>query len=252
MLVCCDVCLCLCCLLSQLVAVSGPFRPVSSSFPVVSGGAVAAERNPFDRLQTLDREVQTDSVSTSKVQHGLWHPNAMIVGADVGPETDEHEYKSLMVSADKTRKPSPMRPCRDLSEVLKKVVEHRKEINAMLNHHTEGTVHFGIQDEGRVEEGLDFDKTGVIDKLQTRVGQLLQESYPAVRSCFVAVKLVDLLTSTGEPTRRWRFDINVKPYCSEVVRISRYQTGAYYRQGGNSEPMPADMMDRLQDEKREK
>ena len=47
MLVSCDVCLCLfCLLLSQVVAVSGPFRPVSSSAPVVSGGAVAAERSP--------------------------------------------------------------------------------------------------------------------------------------------------------------------------------------------------------------
>ena len=45
----CDVCLCLqlCCLLfSQVVAVSGPFRPVSSSTPVVTGGAVAAESSP--------------------------------------------------------------------------------------------------------------------------------------------------------------------------------------------------------------
>ena len=48
MLLSCDVCLCLCCLLlSQVVAVSGPFRPVSSSAPVVSGGAVAAERSPL-------------------------------------------------------------------------------------------------------------------------------------------------------------------------------------------------------------
>ena len=47
MLLSCDVSLCLCCLLlSQVVAVSGPFRPVSSSAPVVSGGAVAAERSP--------------------------------------------------------------------------------------------------------------------------------------------------------------------------------------------------------------
>ena len=38
------VCLCLCCpLLSQVLA---PFRPVSSSAPVVSGGAVVAERRP--------------------------------------------------------------------------------------------------------------------------------------------------------------------------------------------------------------
>ena len=47
MLLSCDVCLCLCCLLlSQVVAVSGPFRPVSSSAPVVSGGPVVAERSP--------------------------------------------------------------------------------------------------------------------------------------------------------------------------------------------------------------
>ena len=47
MLLSCEVCLCLCCLLlSQVVAVSGPFRPVSISAPFVSGGAVAAERSP--------------------------------------------------------------------------------------------------------------------------------------------------------------------------------------------------------------
>ena len=31
---------------SQTVAVSGPFRPVSSSAPAVSGGAFATERSP--------------------------------------------------------------------------------------------------------------------------------------------------------------------------------------------------------------
>ena len=47
MLLSCDVCLCLCCLLlSQVVALSGPFRPVSSSALVVSGGAVVAEKSP--------------------------------------------------------------------------------------------------------------------------------------------------------------------------------------------------------------
>ena len=42
MLVSCDVCLCLCCLLSQVVSVSD----TSSSALVVSGGAVAAKRSP--------------------------------------------------------------------------------------------------------------------------------------------------------------------------------------------------------------
>ena len=47
MLLSCEVCLCLCCLLhSQVVAVSGSLRPVSSSAPGVSGGADADERSP--------------------------------------------------------------------------------------------------------------------------------------------------------------------------------------------------------------
>ena len=48
MLLSCDVCLCLCCLLlSQVVPVSGSFGSVSSSGPVESRGAVAAERSPL-------------------------------------------------------------------------------------------------------------------------------------------------------------------------------------------------------------
>lgn len=43
----CDACLCLCyLLLSQVLSVSGTFRPVSSCAPAVSGGAVAAGRSP--------------------------------------------------------------------------------------------------------------------------------------------------------------------------------------------------------------
>ena len=39
-------CVCAASSSSQVVPVSGPVRPVSSSAPVVSGGAVAAERSP--------------------------------------------------------------------------------------------------------------------------------------------------------------------------------------------------------------
>ncbi len=180
-----------------------------------------------------------------------WHSNAMVVGANVGPETDEHEYKSFMVPTDKTKKPPPMRPCKDDSEVLKKVVDHSKEINAMLNHRTGGSIHFGIHDDGIVEEGLDLPQAALIDKLQTRVGQLLQVFYPAVQSRFVAIQPVNLVNRSGEPTGQWRFDICVTPY-DKVVLFSRHQTVAYYRQGGNSEPMPADMMERLRVERQQK
>ena len=170
---------------------------------------------------------------------------SMIFSASIGPETDEHEYKSLMVPADKAKKPPPMRPCKDTSEVIKKVGDHSKEINAMLNHHTRGRIHFGIHDNGIVEEGLDLPQAALIDKLQTRVDQLLQEFYPAVQSRFVAIQPVNLVNRSGEPTGRWRFDICVTPYHSEVVHISNKDTVAYYRQGGNSEKMTANMMERL-------
>ena len=179
-----------------------------------------------------------------------WHPSAMIVGANVGPETDEHEYKSLMVPADKTKKTPPMRPCKDTREVLDKVVHHSKEINAMLNHHTRGSIHFGIQDDGMVEEGLDLPQAALIDKLQARVGQLLEGFNPPVQSQFVAIQLVNLVNSSGEPTGRWRFDICVTPHDSEVVLMP--DTTAYYRQGGNSQMITAYIMKRLQNERQRK
>ena len=174
----------------------------------------------------------------------------MSFGTSIGPETNEHEYKSLMVPADKSKKPPPMRSCKDTSEVLKKAVDHSKEISAMLNHHTRGSIHFGIQDDGMVEEGLDLPQAALIDKLQAMVGQLLQEFYPTVQSHFVGIQPVNLVNRSGEPTGRWRFDTCVTPYHSEVVLISNKDTVDCYRQGGNSEKMTANMlMERLRVEK---
>ena len=139
-----------------------------------------------------------------------------------------------------------MRPCKDTSEVLEKVVDNSKEINAMLNHHSRGTVHFGIDKSNTVEEGLDLPQEDVIKQLQTSVGQLLQGFYPAVQSHFVKIQLVHR-DSTGELTGRWRFDICVTPYDKDVVLLSCELTIAYCRQGGNSEPMPADLMESLRE-----
>ena len=195
-----------------------------------------------------------------------WHANANVVGANVGPETNEHEYKSLVIPADKTKKPKPMGPCKDTSdhevradktkkpppmgpcrdtrEVLNEVVDHSKEINAMLNHHTRGTVHFGISNKCFVEEGLDLPQDDLIDKLQTRVGQLLERFNPPVQSRFVDIRPVNLVNSSGEPTGRWRFDICVTPHDSEFVFMS--DNVAYYRQGGNSHMVTAYIMKQLQ------
>ena len=64
----CYVCLCLCCLLSQVVAASGTIRPFSSSAPVVSGGVVAAERSP------LVCEGELCGVSSPSVRQGWNRP----------------------------------------------------------------------------------------------------------------------------------------------------------------------------------
>ena len=131
---------------------------------------ILAERSPPNRLQTVESEVQTDGLGRKGAGWVVACKSNMIFSASVGPETDEHEYKSLMVPADKTKKPPSMRPCKDTSEILKKVVDHSKEINAMLNHHTGGSIYFGIHGNGIVEEGLDLPQAALIDKLQTRVG----------------------------------------------------------------------------------
>ena len=59
-------------------------------------------------------------------------------------------------------------------------MDHSKEMNTMLNHHTGGTVHFGV------------------------------------------------------------IDISVSPH-DKLALLGRSQTVAYYRQGGNSVPIPADL-----------
>ena len=111
---------------------------------------------------------------------------------------------------------------------------------------------FGIHDDGIVKEGLDLPQAALIDKLQTRVGQLLQEFYPAVQSHFVAIQPVNLVNRSGESTGWWRFDNCVNPCHREVVFISNKDTVAYYRQEGNSEKMTANIVERLQVERQSK
>ena len=93
-------------------------------------------------------------------------------------------------------------------------------------------MHFGIHDDGNVEEGLDLLQSALIDKLQTRVGQLLLEFYPAVQSRFVAIQPINLVNRSGEPTGRWRFD-QLWPTAPRalptVAGVSNKDTVAYCR-----------------------
>ena len=116
----------------------------------------------------------------------------------------------------------------------------RRGINAMLNHPTGGSIHFGIHDNGIVEEGLDLEQNHVIDKLRMKVGEVLQNFWPPVESSFAQVEPVELRNSKQELTGRWRFDIIVKPH-KTVVQFSQKET-AYYRQGPRNVRMTVDVL----------
>ena len=168
-------------------------------------------------------------------QDGLWHPNADIVGGDVGAETDDHEYKSLMEYID--GESQPLNTLRGLHERVNKVT-YTKAVNAMLNHPTGGCIHFGIGDDGIVEEGLNLDckQNHAIDELRKKVGDILNSFWPPVESSKAQVEPVNLRNNNNQLTGRWRFDIVVKP-CKEGAKVDSV---AYHRMGPQTVRMTED------------
>ena len=171
-------------------------------------------------------------------QFSQWDENAAaVVGANVGAEKDNHEYKSLMVCVDGVNQ-----PFNNASGIVRRVAQekYRCGINAMLNHRTGGSIHFGIHANGIVEEGLDLEQTLVIDELRVKVGEVLKNFCPPVESTFAQVEPVDLRNDKQEVTGRWRFNIVVKPHPS-VVLLSQTKP-AYYRQGPQTVKMTHDVL----------
>ena len=163
---------------------------------------------------------------------------AATVGANVGAETDDHEYKTLV-----EKEPDKMKP-------VERRVGHedkRVAINAMLNNPTGGCIHFGINDDGIVEEGLILKQNQAIDKLRKKVGDVLRNFWPQVKSSYVQVVPVNLRNVEHKLTGRWRFDIVVKPH-PKVVQLSKDQP-AYCRSGPQCKKMEYDeLAERLRHE----
>lgn len=192
--------------------------------------------NSLDRQQFVEREVQTDS-SQVKEQDGLWHPNAATVGGAVGPETENHEYKSLLDCVGGVHQ-----PLSSVCGVVQRVASDacRRGINAMLNHRIAGgSIHFGISDNGTVEEGLALEQSKVLDELRKTVSNATKTFCPSVELSFVQIKPVNLRNDKHELTGRWRFDIAMKPH-PRVVQISEDEI-AFYRQGSRNVAMSYDM-----------
>ena len=154
---------------------------------------------------------------------------AATVDANVGAERADHEYKSLM---------GPVggggQPASNVHGVVRKVggEECRKAINAMLNYPTGGCIHYGIYDNGIVQEGLDLEQRKATDKLRKKVGVVLSKFSPPVDPSYVHVEPVDLQNVEHQ---RWRFDIVVRPHPT-VVLLSEDKP-AYYRWGPKCQKM---------------
>ena len=151
-----------------------------------------------------------------------WHTNAMIVGANVGAESENHEFKSLM---------DDVEPLNNVNDIVKRVSMDTciRAINAMLNYPKGGIMHFGIGDDGKVEKGLNLEQNPVIDRLRRKIGDILITFSPPVQSHYAQVEAVNLLDDKKVSTLRWRFDIVIKNL-NKLVRL--HPDGpAYYRQG---------------------
>ena len=157
---------------------------------------------------------------------------AATVGANVDAERDDHEYKSLM---------GPVggggQPASNVHGVVSRVggAECRRAINAMLNYPTGGCIHYGIYDNGIVQEGLDFEQNQAIDELRKKVGDVLRDFWPPVESPYVQVVPVNLRNVEHKLTGRWRFDIVVRPHPT-VVLLSKDKP-AYCRWGPQCQKM---------------
>ena len=178
--------------------------------------------------QTMENEVQTVDWPV-KEQDCLWHPNAATVGGDVGAETDEHEYKSLMDYVDGVSQ--PLNTLRGLHEWVNMPI-NKQVINAMLNSPNGGSIHFGIGDDGIMEEGLhlDHEQNHAMDELRKKVGSVLNNFQPPVESYFAQVEPINLRNDKGELTGRWHFDIVVKLH-GEGVKVDGR---AYHRPCGTT------------------
>ena len=174
-----------------------------------------------------------------------WDENAAAtVGANVGAERHDHEYKSLMGPVGGGRQPSS-----NVRGIVRRVgdKECRRAINAMLNHPTGGCIHYGIYDNGIVQEGLDLEQNHCIDELRKKVGDVQGEFWPPVEFPYVEVEPVNLRNDKQALTGRWRFDIVVKPHPTVVLLTE--DGPAYCRRGTQCHKMvPHELADKVRHE----
>ena len=88
----------------------GVWADVPQSIEVKHSLALAQLKEAYAVIKTIAEDSEQGllfikTVFSSVIQQPMWHSNAATVGADVGAETDDHEYKSLMDYIDGVSQP---------------------------------------------------------------------------------------------------------------------------------------------------
>ena len=116
-----------------------------------------------------------------------------------------------------------------------------KELNAFLNSRAGGTIHFGIGDDCRVEEGVCLTEKDQ-DVIRLRIVQLFNQFYPTTLSRYFEVCFIKLDNGC------YRFDVDIKR-ASGIRYMSLEKTVAYTRSGASCCRLKAEEMEhRIQEE----
>ena len=156
-------------------------------------------------------------------------------GTLVTAESEQNEYKSLLSLAEGSG--SARRVTADI--IRKKIGSDgwTKEFNAFLNSRAGGTIHFGISDDCKVEEGVALNEKD-LDKMKMRIGQLFEQFYPTTLSHYYDVHFIKLENG------RYRFDVDIKPSSGRICFMSREKTEAYARSGPSCCKLKAEEIER--------
>lgn len=219
---------------------TNPALPCTGGHPRVCADFVKKCQLIKDMIAVLsisnedERDFLKNELVTSLSQHS-WHPSD-IVGDMVEAVRDNHEYQSIMVCVEGVNQ-----PISNVSDIVEVVASERCRlgISAMLNHCTGGIIHFAINDNYIVEDGLVLEQRHAIDELRKNIRKILKTFQPAVDLSFVEIKPVNLRNGKQELTGQWRFDLIVTPHPT-FVRLHKDQLCPYYRHASRNVEIPFD------------
>lgn len=163
-------------------------------------------------------------------------------GVLVTAESEENEYKSLLELATAHARGSGSGSV-TADTICKKIGSDvwTKEFNAFLNSRAGGTIHFGIGDDCKVEEGVCLTEKDQ-DVIRLRIVQVFNQFFPTTLSQYFEVCFIKL------DNDHYRFDVDIK-HASRIRYMSLEKTVAYTRCGASCCRLKAEELEhRIQEE----